>query len=246
MLNLLTVIILGITQGLTEFLPVSSSGHLVIFQTLLPNFKQPGVLFDVVLHLGTTMAVIYYYRKDIYIYTLNNFKVIVIGTIPAVVVGFLFSDFLEGLFESTKAVGFALLITSVFNVLTDRFNKNENNTNKKSFIVGCFQGFAIVPGISRSGSTIFAGRWQGMSSEKAIKFSFILSIPAILGASFLQIVKYGFSNQISFVNYSVGFASAFLGGYFAIIFLIQLTKNSKYKYFALYTFILAIMAIVFI
>lgn len=235
---------MGILQGFTEFLPVSSSGHLVIAQSMLPGFSQPGVLFDVFLHAGTLVATVFYFRKKLFSLSKRYFKLLVIGTIPAVIIGALFSFSIEKLFVSARIVGFALLVTGLMNYLTDKTrSQNKKISGKGAGLVGLAQAMAIIPGISRSGATIFMGSKLGMKKEKAAEFSFILSIPAILGANLLQLYYHRSFVDQGTLFYLVGFLGAFLAGYLAIDVVIRLLRQGKFIIFAWYTIILGLLVI---
>jgi undecaprenyl-diphosphatase len=237
-------ILLGIIQGLTEFLPVSSSGHLVIAQSLLPRFSQPGVLFDVTLHLGTLFSILIYFRKKILSIKLSYIKLIIVGTIPAVTVGFLFMDFLESLFTSTTVVGVALLLTGAMDHWTDMFEgSGKKLAIKNSLLIGSFQAMAIIPGISRSGSTIFAGSKQGIDKKEAAEFSFLLSVPAVLGANLLEIVHLETTTLPNIGLYVIGFIAASVSGYFAISLVYKTLVAKQFKYFGLYCFALGILVL---
>lgn len=245
-MNYFEVFILGAVQGLTEFLPVSSSAHLVILQSLFPKFSQPGVLFDALLHFGTLFAVIFYFRKDILKLARSYLLFLILGTLPAVVVGLLFSDFLESLFSNVRLVGFALFLTGLFNFYLDRLpSANKSLDKKNSIFVGIFQALAIVPGISRSGSTIFAGVKSGLSREESARFSFLLSVPAILGANFLQFLKYGFSSSYPFGIYFFGFLVSFFVGLLGIYLAFRFLLSRSFKVFSFYCFLLG-LAVVFL
>src|SRR3989344_4983883 len=157
-MNYFWALFLGIIQGLTEFLPVSSSGHLAIAQSIIPNFKQPGVLFDVSLHLATTFAVVIYFRKKLKTILFSDRKYIgflIVGSIPAALIGILFSDLLETMFLNVAAVAWQLLLTGVICILIDKLREKKDDLSvKNSFLIGCAQALAIIPGISRSASTI--------------------------------------------------------------------------------------------
>lgn len=240
----LAAILLGIIQGFTEFLPVSSSGHLVIAQYLLPGFSFPGIILEVVLHAGTLCAVVYYFREQIVKIDKKFIGYLVVGTIPAVIVGLLFKQQVETMFETLRFVGFALLLTSIFNVLTDRMAmKNVSLNNLTALFIGLFQSLAIVPGISRSGSTIFAGAYLGMKKASVAEFSFLLSIPAILGANFLELTSLDSSIDIDVLTLFVGFAAAFGSGLVAIKLTLRLLKQRSFKYFALYTAVIGLLTI---
>lgn len=245
-MNLVNAIVLGLVQGLTEFLPVSSSGHLVLVQKFFPAFSQPGVLFDVVLHGGTLLAVLVYFRKAILKLDTKYVLLLIVGSIPAAVVGYLFSDFIEGLFTSVKVVGVALLATAVMNFLTDRARQKEGKRLKilDSFVIGLSQAVAIIPGVSRSGSTIFTAAARGVEKRQAAQFSFLLSVPAVFGANLLQFLKYsgnGFDKEI----YLVGFIGAFISGYFAIYLVFKFLTSRNFKVFGFYCLVIATLALLF-
>lgn len=248
-------IILGVIQGLTEFLPVSSSGHLVIAQSLIPGFSQPGVLFDVILHAGTLLAVVLYFRKRIISLDKRMFLFLMLGSIPAGFVGFLFKDFLEDLFSNPQAVGVALLATGVMNWAVDTVKRKTHKQslplrgNEKrigwvdTVVVGVFQAIAIIPGISRSGSTIFAGVWQGIKKEDAAEFSFLLSIPAVGGAIFLQLLDYN-GDSFNYIFYLSGAVTALVVGYASIGLLMKLLVQRYFKIFAVYCFIVGLTTLI--
>lgn len=243
-MNLINSIFLGVVQGITEFLPISSSGHLVIVQSFISDFSQPGVLFDTFLHAGTLGAVLIYFRHSIFKLKKNELLLYVVGTIPAVFVGFVFSDYIEALFTSTKIVGIFLLVTGLMNLLTHKKKpKKKDITLADSLCIGLFQAIAIVPGISRSGSTIFAATARGIKKPNAAQFSFILSIPAVLGANIYQILSNSGDVQVDFINYFIGFAAALISGYFAIKMVINLLQTNKFGVFAFYCFTVGFLVI---
>lgn len=245
-MNIFWSIILGLVQGITEFLPVSSSGHLVIFQNLIPEFSQPGALFDVVLHFGTMCAVLIYFSKKLIHLIKKYWLAFIVGTIPAGLVGIFFQGQIESLFTNIRFVGLALMITGVFNFITDITKTDDKNiTYKNSFFVGVFQALAIIPGISRSGSTIFAGRLSGISKEKAAEFSFLLSVPAILGANILQFASHGVNAINDPINYFTGFISAFISGYISIGIVLKALHKKQFKYLGIYCFALGLLVLFF-
>lgn len=245
-MNIFQAGILGIVQGLTEFLPVSSSGHLVLFQSFIPGFSQPGVLFDAYLHLGTLLAVLVFYYKRILKLDFKYLKILVLATIPAVIVGFLLKDYIDLIFQNTKLVSLALIITGFMNLRTDTNKESSEGLNgKKGFFIGLFQAFAILPGISRSGSTIFAGTYFGMQKEKAAEFSFLLSVPAIMGANVLEIIKGG-TNELFSVNYIAGIICSFIVGFVCIKLLLNILKSNKFKYFGYYCIGVGILSLLFV
>ncbi len=243
-MNIISAIVLGLVQGLAEFLPVSSSGHLVIVQSLLPRFSQPGVLFDVILHLGTALATLAFFRSRLLSYKPGFWVLIIIASIPVGIIGFFFSGIVESFFNSTTIVGIALLITAYMNWQTDKSWGRRKNVGKvDAFFVGLAQAFAIIPGISRSGSTIFTATALGVDRREAAEFSFLLSIPAIAGASIYQIVKYGGKGDLPFFIYLAGFISAFIFGLIAINLAIRFLTEKRFKLFAFYCLALGIFAI---
>lgn len=243
-MNILQAIILGTVQGLTEFLPVSSSGHLVIVQSIFKNFDQPGVLFDALLHLATAFAILIYFREKILKLEKKLIYLILIGSIPAGIVGIFFDSFIESLFASTLVVGIALLITAAFNFATDRaYARREKVEGIDAIIIGIAQAIAIIPGISRSGSTIFAATSLGIKRQDAAEFSFLLSIPAILGASFLQFIKHGTNSDLSIFVYLTGMVAAFLTALGAIYIVLSILTQKRFVIFSVYCVIVGIISI---
>lgn len=238
-------IFLGIIQGLTEFLPVSSSGHLVIVQKIIPDFEQPGVLFDVLLHFGTLFALFYFFRRKIFALSLNYLKLLVLGSIPTAVLGFLFRNFLESTF-SLGGIFLAsqFLITSLACYFSDRFGERKKEIGlKDSLFIGLAQAISILPAISRSGLTIFAALQRGIDRKTAAEFSFLLSIPAVLGANILEIASYNRSIALDPGIYLVGFAVAFFTGIFSIRLTISLLSRRKFRFFAYYTALVALLSL---
>ena len=249
-------IVLGIIQGLTEFLPVSSSGHLVIFQRL---FNLPhSIAFDVVVHLATALAVIVYFRQDILeilnpkseIQTRKLLLYLVIGTVFTGIIGLGFKDFFESLFSSTFAVGCFLLLTGVIIILAERV---ANGTRKSSdmgiwdaVLIGLAQGCAIAPGLSRSGATISASLARGFDRTLAARFSFLLAIPAILGAGLVQaktIFKAG-TIGIGVWPLALGFIAAFISGLIAIRIFMNIIQRTSLRIFAYYCFVIGLLVII--
>ena len=251
--------ILGIIQGLTEFLPVSSSGHLEIGKALLGNKSIPkdSMIFTVVLHFATALSTIVVFRKDIFeIFSdllkfdwNHNTKFIIkilFSMIPAILIGLIFEVQLERLFSGEIIlVGIMLIITSLLLVLADRAKEtNKNVQYKNSIIIGISQAIAILPGISRSGATISTAVLLGIDKTKAARFSFLMVIPLIFG----KIIKDVFSGELiydssEFSNIFIGFLSAFISGLFACTWMIKLVKNSQLKYFAIYCALAGLLAI---
>lgn len=246
-MSLLDSIILGIVQGLTEFLPVSSSGHLVIFQNIL-GLDEPGVTLEVLLHFGTLLSILWVFRKDFQ--ELLKFAsdplqrrfliLLIIGTVATGAIALLLHPYIVFAFGSTLVVGFLLLITGVIlwiiNIIPERGKKVDSMSNLDAVWIGVFQGMAIFPGISRSGSTIFGALWRGLDRATAVKYSFILTAPAILGATLLEargLYLEGVTPPVM-INYMVGMVVAFIFGVLAIKTFIRLLQNKKFHYFSYY------------
>lgn len=250
-------IILAIVQGITEFLPISSSGHLVILQKFF-NFTQPPVLFDILIHVGTLGAIIFYLRKQliaIYRGFLGKerpeidiiFKVL-IGSIPAAIMGFLLQNYIEQIFDSLRVVGLSLLITAGLLFSTKFIKKNKKDLKylnwKNALLIGIFQAMAILPGISRSGSTIVAGLWRNLKRETAFLFSFYLAIPAILGALFLQIPDLIYS-PCSYIGQGIlGMLVAGIVGYLSLGILEKALKTARLHFFGIYCLIVGLLLLI--
>jgi undecaprenyl-diphosphatase len=234
-------ILLGIIQGLTEFLPVSSSGHLVIFQKLL-GLSSPPVFFDVLVHVGTLLSVLVYFKDNIIDFYKSHFWLIIIGSIPAGVVGLLLNSHTEVIFNSLELVGLALLITGFLLLSTNflKVKKTDKLNFSKSFIIGIFQALAIIPGISRSGSTIAVGLWQGLKRKTAFAFSFFLSLPAIMAALGLQLSGVNFAT-IDWLATIIGFFTAFISGLLALKILEKMVLQGRLLYFSFYCFALGVL-----
>lgn len=258
--------LIGIVQGLTEFLPVSSSAHLV-FMHEITGFA-PNLAFDTVLHIGSLVAVIIYFWNDVvkmlksFFSSLadiprGNFKkgikedkfkklawFVIIGTIPAGLAGVLFKDFFESLFSDITAVAFFLLITGFLLWGSERISKRTENkrglkemTVKNTLLIGIAQACAIAPGISRSGATISTGLFLGLERELAARYSFLLSIPAILGAALVQVNDISAGLDVSAGAFIAGFIAAAISGYLAIKLMLKLIKERNLLVFAYYCWI---------
>ncbi len=249
---MLDSIVLGIVQGLTEFLPISSSGHLVLGQALL-GINKPGLVLEVVLHLGTLVAILIYFRDKIRQYIVGVFQNeresidllinIIIATIPAGVIGILFKDEFDSIF-TVQTVGFTLLITGIILFFTKSINpKGVSFTWKIALLIGVVQACAILPGISRSGITIATALFLGISHEKSAEFSFLLAIPALLGAGILSvgdIVNVSNNNAISLL---LGFFASIISGYIVISWLMSLISQRRFWMFSLYCIPLGLLII---
>ena len=259
-MEILHAIILGIIQGLTEFLPVSSSGHLEIAKTLLGGRKVPeeNLLMTVVLHFATAVSTIIVFRKDLseifgglfqfknnesFQYSLK----IILSMIPAALIGLLFNDHVEALFGGALVlVGGMLIVTGLLLFLADKAKYSTKNVGiKESILIGISQAIAIFPGISRSGATISTAVLLGIDKEKSARFSFLMVIPLIFGKMFKDILSGKISTyDANFFPLLIGFIFAFITGMLACKWMIQLVKNSQLKYFAFYCFVVGGIVII--
>lgn len=260
-LSLITAIILGIFQGIAEFLPISSSGHLVILQTIF-DVDQGDIFLPVMLHLGTLISIVIVFYKDIAAIVVSSFQIvgdifkrgkiildtdskkmaimIIVGTIPTGLIGVLFNDFFEGLYKSLVAVGIALIVTGFLLMISEKTNSGNKGIREMTIldaiIVGICQGFAIIPGISRSGSTIVGGLFRGFNTKLATKFSFLMAIPVILGATLLEAVKVltGSNPVVLSIPLFIGVLLSAATGVIAIKVLIKALQKGKLYYFSYY------------
>lgn len=260
-MSVLEAIILGVIQGLTEFLPVSSSGHLELAKVILGDNSLPeeSMLMTVVLHAATALSTIVVFRKDILeifkgLFQFKNNKEfkfslnIVISMIPAAAAGILLDEEIEDLFGGqVLLVGTMLLVTAVLLILADKAKYTAKKVGiKESVIIGISQAIAIIPGISRSGATISTSVLLGIDREKAARFSFLMVVPLILGKIAKDILDGAFDViDGSMLNYGVGFVAAFATGILACTWMIKLVKKSKLKYFAYYCLVVGVAAIVY-
>ena len=260
-MEVLDSILLGIIQGLTEFLPVSSSGHLELGKAVLGDKSIPeeSLLFTVVLHFATALSTIVVFRKDILLLIKGILKFewnddlqfaskIAISMIPAVIVGLFFEEQLEQLFGGNiLLVGFMLLITAILLFFADKAkNTNKNVSFSNAFIIGVSQAIAMLPGISRSGATISTSVLLGNDKTKAARFSFLMVVPLIFGKIAKDVLSgdLGLESQ-NFTTLSIGFIAAFISGLFACTWMISLVKKSKLSYFSIYCAIVGLIAIIY-
>ncbi len=262
MFSVFDSIILGIVQGLTEFLPISSSGHLIITRDVLGIAQEGGLAFDAVLQLATACAVLLYFRKDIWDLIQNVFSrsrdkaktnltvCLIVGTIPALILGLILEEYMETVFRNISLVALTLVIGSLVMLCADLFlskRKKQNIEHSeislfKSIIIGFFQSLALIPGMSRSGMTISGGYFLGLSKDAAVRFSFLLSTPIIVGSGILKLVDIiqnpslvsGGTSTLVF-----GFIFAFVFGWFAIDFLLKFLKTNSFTVFVIYRIVLA-------
>lgn len=251
-MSILNTIIQAIIQGLTEFLPVSSSGHLVLFQQLF-HVQQPNLLMDVFLHFGTLLAVLIYFAKDLVSLTVGFFKSpfsfrkpetdfmwkIVVASIPTAILGIIIEEYFSNVFESMTIVVIDLSLTAIFLFVSDFFKKKGKDIFGLSWLdvilIGTVQGLAVFPGISRSGSTIVVALLLGMKRKEAGVFSFFIAIPALLGALILGLKGANVVCSPNFIiNLILGVGISFLVGLASIKFLFVILKKAQFKFFAFY------------
>lgn len=265
MTELIKAAILGVVQGITEFLPISSSGHLVIGAQVL-NYQEPGIAFEIFLHLGTLFSVMLVFRKDIggmiaapfqylkgnrtedIIHHLKWDIYVCIATLPAVFVGLFLKSSIETIFSSLLIVYSMLFCTGIIMIATKFLPQKTGAVNgPRSFLMGCGQALAILPGLSRSGSTIFVGMALGVDRQVAARFSFIMSIPAILGAAVLQLNDLIASPPpvTSLLAIGVGTVTSAISGYFAIVLLLDIVRKNRLQWFGYYCLVLSMTGFVF-
>lgn len=260
-MSLIEAIILGIVQGLTEFLPVSSSGHLEIGKVLLGDKSLPkeSMMFTVVVHFATALSTVVVYRKDVaeifaglFQFKINEQSVfsfkIILSMIPAAFIGVLFNDEIEALFDGQLLlVGGMLAITGLLLFLADRAKNTDKPVSPlNAVIIGVAQAIAILPGISRSGATIATSVMLGIDRSKAARFSFLMVVPLILGKMAKDVLDGGLSLESSQTPQLIaGFAGAFIAGVFACRLMISLVKKSKLVYFSAYCFAVSIAIILY-
>jgi undecaprenyl-diphosphatase len=247
--------VLGIVQGLTEFLPISSSGHLVVAERMI-GLRTPGVLVEVVLHVATLLAVVIVYWQRLIELTIGAIArrpeawryvgLLAVGTVPAALIGFLFADWFERAFDSLATVGVSFLLTSAF-LWSTRWARQATRGEPSvsgAVGIGLAQALAVLPGISRSGSTITAGMWLGVDPVRAAEFSFLLAIPAILGAAVLQIPHLSAGAlDVGLSSLAVGFVTSLVAGIFAIKVLVVLLEKRAFHRFAPYCLILGLLTL---
>ncbi len=272
-MSVIKAFILGLIQGISEFLPISSSGHLAIAGKIMGMDPEGDNLlsFNILLHVATLAAVFIVYKKDIWEMIKAFFAMIgdickgtglrlreftyrrlivmlVVATLPAVVAALLLGDIIEN--PALWQIGIFLIITAILLFLSEKLAGGnvdiEKMSVKRAFCVGCFQGLGTLPGISRSGSTIVGGLFSGLDKKTAVRFSFLMSIPAILGALVLDIKDMfdATSQTLSLLPVAVGMITAGVSGYFAIKFLLKIVEKSKLSYFSIYCTLAGIMAII--
>lgn len=264
-MNILDSIILGIVQGLTEFLPISSSGHLILTREILGEQDFYGLAYDAVLQFATTIAIIVYFKKDIYNLIKVFFKIIqkkethkkdvilfysiLVGTIPALLIGLFLEDYMDTIFRNSLLVVITLLLGSLVMLFAEKFSKKisvkQELSIKKSVLIGFFQSLALIPGMSRSGMTISGGLFLGLNREESTRFAFLLAFPILIGSGLKKVFdlyKEGLIIEIGSAII-VGSITAFIVGLLAIHFLINYLKKNTLLIFVWYRIILAIITV---
>lgn len=267
-------IALGVIQGLTEFLPVSSSGHLVLFQHLF-GIQEPMLAFDIAVHWGTLLAVFVYFRRDfwgmisqtaLYLIRVPGFRknrprpeefpyavltgLVIFASVPTALIAILFKDRIETHFHSIALVGFSWIVTGILLLVTRKFSEGSRRLGEirpgRALTLGVGQGIGIVPGISRSGITIALGMFCGIERKTAARFSFLMAAPAILGAGILK-MKEGLELFQSYpVALGAGFASSVIVGYWAIVWLLKIVERGKFYLFGFYCSALGVFTLMYV
>lgn len=266
---MISVIILAIIQGIAEFLPISSSAHLIIFREVFGIGKDVisgdlGLTFDIALHLGTALAIIVFFFKDFLNMAIKGFTkgvkdkdgkimwYLIAATVPAALAGVLFEDVIDNVIrEKYYLIAIALIVMGVIIYLVDKRCPREKEikdmTLKDALIIGCSQVFALIPGFSRSGTTIAAGRALHLEREDAAKFSFYLSLPVVMGAVVLQLIKVDFSIIASNISVLlVGIVISFIIGILCIKFLLKYLRSNDFKVFMWYRLVLGIGVLIYL
>jgi len=257
-MSLWEALVLGFVQGATEFLPVSSSGHLVMAQAIL-SVEIPGVLFEVAVHVATLVSILLVYRKRVTELTLGVLAgdrdayryigLLVVATIPAGLVGVLAKDRIEALFDDPRATGIALLVTGTF-LWSSRAALSRATEARPTWVaallIGLAQAFALVPGISRSGATVVAAMWLGVEAREAAAFSFLMAVPAIAGAAVLQIPDFGGSAGLSTAALVGGATVAAVTGVLAIRTFVAMLGRRSFHFFAPYVWFAGAAFLIFL
>jgi len=243
-MTLLQAIILGIVQGITEFLPISSSGHLVLGETLLNLEVAELKTFDVVVHVGTLLAILIYFWKDLW--DTKRWPWLILGTIPAVFIGFFLEDQIDAIFRSALSVGIVMMIVGVIFLIPEKYApkfKDRKLNWWRTILIGIAQSIAIIPGVSRSGSTIFTGTMLGLKREEAARFSFLLGSIAIAGAGLLTALDIG-NAPVEWDVLAAGFLASFVAGFLSVKWLMKYLKNHSLKVFGSYLVAIGLITVI--
>lgn len=256
--ELFKAIVLGIIQGLTEFLPISSSGHLVLARKFF-GLSDAGLFLDTMLHFGTLISILLIFWEDIISLFKKPFsrllKLLIIGTIPTAIIGLVFEDFFEEIAMTGRTIGWEFILTGLILWFADNYKskgskKVEQISYTDALIVGTLQGAAILPAISRSGLTIAGALFRKIDREEAARFSFLIAIPAIFGAVILQLVKLISGQEmlaitnIGYIPIIVGTLTAAIAGYIAVRWMLKILKSGSLKVFSIYVWILGVTIII--
>jgi len=256
----LQFILIGVIQGITEFLPISSSGHLVLFGQL-SNWEDQGLFTDIAVHFGTLFAVIFYLRKDIFYLFTNVFQFkfikdqiifkIILSTLPAILIGYFIYDYVSIYFRNIQLIAISSMLFAIILYLADRIQIQNKSWKKitylEALLIGLFQALAFIPGASRAGVTITGARFLGYDRLNAARFSMILSIPIILASMTLSLINVSKENYVD-VNLSQSFTAAivaFITALLSIIFLTKFIKTFNFNIFIIYRFLLGILLLIF-
>lgn len=260
-MNIAQALILGLIQGVAEFLPISSSGHLVMAQYFM-GWVESDLLFSVFLHVGTLLAVMIFFWRELISLSLHEVRLILVSAIPAALVGLLFGDILTQIFNLEVIVGGALLVTGLMNLISDQKLTQRDQTAVQSaqssqtvqsytvqqaLVVGLFQAVALIPGISRSGSTVLGSIIQGIDRRQAFKFSFIMSVPVIIGAMILQLIEALQQDvTIAVLPWAFGLVMSFVVGLASLYLLRLVIEKSKLRIFGIYCLLAGVAVLIII
>ncbi len=247
-MSVLEAVTLGVIQGITEWLPISSSGHLVLYQQIAK--VDTPLLFDVLLHFASVLVILVVFRQRIIeiLRSSEYIRNIILGSIPIALAGFLARDIVEAARSNMTVVSVALIITGFFLFLTHFVREKTTKVSPlNSIIIGISQSLALLPGISRSGATISTGMFLGISRENSAEFSFILAVPAILGATLfetVEVVRAGSLEKSLIMPLSIGMVISFIVGYFSLKLLLKVVKSRKFFWFSFYCIALGLLLII--
>jgi undecaprenyl-diphosphatase len=246
-------LVLGLIQGVTEFLPISSSGHLVLFQQVF-GLTEDILFFDIVLHIATLIAIVVFFGKSLLQVTKREWTLVAVGTVPLALVGVFFQDTIEAMFVANMWVGLELIVTGIINLYTHHRLANviqdpaplgEQLSSKNSLLIGIAQAISIIPGISRSSATVAASIKSGLDREAAFRFSFLLAIPALLGAGLVQtkdILLTGMP-EIQTGQFVVGFIASLVAGFVSLSVFKYVIMKAQMKWFGWYAILLGVFVL---